>query len=214
MAHPSLTLPVSLSPSKLMCVDFFLPFFLLFSLSVSVLMHTYPRIDYRQISHQQSRVGHFETRKAHWSTREQRRYLKKYRRSREGSGKRRSFEQGTVLRFMGRVGGNLSHQRYQVRFLFSFSFLSSRSQPNEQRSNHSVNSYYFMSSAFLPLLAAASKANPGRSAAIVNISSISGITRTTQHHPAYNVSKAATIHLNTLLAQEFSQPGVKVRVNR
>ena len=29
----------------------------------------------------------------------------------------------------------------------------------------------------------------------------------------YNVSKAATIHLNTLLAQELSQPGVSIRVN-
>lgn len=77
-----------------------------------------------------------------------------------------------------------------------------------------ASSYFFVSSAFLPLLAASTKANPGRSAGIVNISSISGITRTTQHHASYNVSKAATIHLNTLLAQEFSRKGVKVRVNR
>ncbi|KAF8320412.1 NAD(P)-binding protein [Clavulina sp. PMI_390] len=76
-----------------------------------------------------------------------------------------------------------------------------------------VISYYFMSSAFLPLLSAATKKHPGRSAAVINISSISGITRTTQHHPSYNVSKAATIQLNTMLAQEFSRPGVKVRVN-
>jgi NAD(P)-dependent dehydrogenase (short-subunit alcohol dehydrogenase family) len=71
-----------------------------------------------------------------------------------------------------------------------------------------------MSTAFLPLLAAATSASPGRSASIINTSSISGITRTSQHHPSYNVSKAATIQLNMMLAQEFSQPGVKVRVNR
>jgi hypothetical protein len=43
---------------------------------------------------------------------------------------------------------------------------------------------------------------------------MSGTTRTTQHHYQYNVSKGATIHLNTLLAQELRRPGVKVRVNR
>lgn len=43
---------------------------------------------------------------------------------------------------------------------------------------------------------------------------MSGITRTSQHHIKYNVSKAASIHLNTLLAQELRQNGVKVRVNR
>lgn len=42
---------------------------------------------------------------------------------------------------------------------------------------------------------------------------MSGITRTTQHHFKYNVSKSATIQLNTLLAQELRRPGVKVRVN-
>lgn len=76
------------------------------------------------------------------------------------------------------------------------------------------SSYYFNSAAFLPLLAASTKANPGRSASVVNISSISGLVRNSQHHTSYNVSKAATIHLNALLAKEFSQSAVKVRVNR
>lgn len=72
---------------------------------------------------------------------------------------------------------------------------------------------YFMSTTFLPLLHAATAAEYGFSASIVNITSISGITRTTQHHMPYNVSKAAAIQLTAMLAQEFSEPGVKVRVN-
>ncbi|KAI0348193.1 NAD(P)-binding protein [Trametopsis cervina] len=37
--------------------------------------------------------------------------------------------------------------------------------------------------------------------------------RTTQHHFMYNVSKAATIQLKTLFAQELTKPGVNIRVN-
>ncbi|THG97443.1 hypothetical protein EW026_g4550 [Hermanssonia centrifuga] len=74
-----------------------------------------------------------------------------------------------------------------------------------------VIGYFFTSVAFLPLLSAAKR--PDYTPCVINVSSISGITRTSQHHFKYNVSKAATIHLNTLLAQEFSQSGVQVRVN-
>ena len=72
-------------------------------------------------------------------------------------------------------------------------------------------SYFFTSAAFLPLLSAA--AREGHTGTVINISSMSGITRTSQHHFKYNVSKAATIHLSQLLAQEFRRPGVNVRVN-
>ncbi|VDC04204.1 unnamed protein product [Peniophora sp. CBMAI 1063] len=76
-----------------------------------------------------------------------------------------------------------------------------------------VVGHFFTAVAFLPLLSAATESIAGHSGSIINITSISGITRTTQHHFKYNVSKAAANHLNTLLAQEFSRPGVKVRVN-
>ncbi|KZT53235.1 NAD(P)-binding protein [Calocera cornea HHB12733] len=79
--------------------------------------------------------------------------------------------------------------------------------------NTNVVGHFFTTVAFLPLLSAATARKPGYSAAVVNISSISGITRTTQHHFAYNVSKSAAIQLTTMLAQELSRPGVKVRVN-
>ncbi|KAF9003460.1 NAD(P)-binding protein [Hymenopellis radicata] len=47
----------------------------------------------------------------------------------------------------------------------------------------------------------------------INISSMSGITSTTQHHPQYNVLKAASIQLTPHLAQKFKRPGISVRVN-
>ncbi|KAH9939232.1 NAD-P-binding protein [Epithele typhae] len=81
----------------------------------------------------------------------------------------------------------------------------------EQVYRTNVIGYFFTAAAFLPLLNAA--ARDGHTGAVINISSMSGITRTTQHHFKYNVSKAAAIHLSTLLAQEFRRPGVRVRVN-
>ncbi|KAE9393661.1 NAD(P)-binding protein [Gymnopus androsaceus JB14] len=76
-----------------------------------------------------------------------------------------------------------------------------------------VVGYFFMTAAFIPLLAATSSTHRGRTAAVINITSISGITRTSQHQFKYNVSKGAAIHLNTLLAQELRRNAVNVRVN-
>ncbi|KAF8901260.1 hypothetical protein CPB85DRAFT_1227996 [Mucidula mucida] len=76
-----------------------------------------------------------------------------------------------------------------------------------------VVGHFFTATAFLPLLAAASKAHPNHTGTVIDISSMSGITSTTQHHPQYNVSKAASIQLTRNLAQEFKRPGVGVRVN-
>ena len=73
--------------------------------------------------------------------------------------------------------------------------------------------HFFTTVAFLPLLSAATKRGAGHTGNVINISSMSGITRTSQHHIAYNTSKAASIHLNTLLAQEMRRSGVQVRVN-
>lgn len=80
-------------------------------------------------------------------------------------------------------------------------------------SSHPPYSHFFTATAFLPLLAAASKAHPNHTGTVIDISSMSGITSTTQHHPQYNVSKAASIQLTRNLAQEFKRPGVGVRVN-
>lgn len=76
-----------------------------------------------------------------------------------------------------------------------------------------VSQCYFMSTAFLPLLSKASEATPSWSGTIINISSISGQVKTSQHHPQYNASKAATIHVTRMLANEVAENGVKIRIN-
>jgi NAD(P)-dependent dehydrogenase (short-subunit alcohol dehydrogenase family) len=76
-----------------------------------------------------------------------------------------------------------------------------------------VAQVYFMTTAFLPLLQKASEHQHGYSGTVINISSISGLVKTSQHHPAYNASKAATIHLNRMLANEIATNGLKIRVN-
>ncbi|KAG2156348.1 hypothetical protein DEU56DRAFT_231454 [Suillus clintonianus] len=72
---------------------------------------------------------------------------------------------------------------------------------------------FFTTTAFLPLLHASSLGKSQHTGSVINITSVSGITRTTQRHYKYNVSKAAAIHLSTLLAQEFRRKAVQVRVN-
>ncbi|KAH7930695.1 NAD(P)-binding protein [Leucogyrophana mollusca] len=76
-----------------------------------------------------------------------------------------------------------------------------------------VIGYFFMATAFLPLLHAASRDHPWHIASVINISSNAGITRSAQDHYSYNASKAATIHLSTLLAQEFRKKAIRIRVN-
>ena len=78
-----------------------------------------------------------------------------------------------------------------------------------------VTSVYFTTAAFLPLLTAAKSvggwAEPGT---VVNIASLSGITRTSQRGQfGYNASKAATIHLSLMQATEFARRGLGIRVN-
>jgi NAD(P)-dependent dehydrogenase (short-subunit alcohol dehydrogenase family) len=72
---------------------------------------------------------------------------------------------------------------------------------------------YFMTAAFLPLLQKGTEAERGFSSTVINISSISGILKISQHHFAYNASKAAAIHLTKMLAHEISSSKLKIRVN-
>jgi len=76
-----------------------------------------------------------------------------------------------------------------------------------------VIGHFFITAAFIPLLAATPTIHSGRTAAVINTTSMSGITRTTQKHFKYNVSKGAAIHLTSLLAQELRRNAVNVRVN-
>ncbi|KAK0129170.1 hypothetical protein ONS95_001106 [Cadophora gregata] len=82
---------------------------------------------------------------------------------------------------------------------------------NTYRTN--VPQLFFMTVAFLPLLQNATEAQHGYSSTVINISSISGIVQSSQHHFSYNASKAAAIHLTKLLASEIAENGLKTRVN-
>lgn len=76
-----------------------------------------------------------------------------------------------------------------------------------------VSQLFFMTTAFLPLLQKGSEQERGWSSTVLNISSISGIVKTAQHHFAYNASKAAAIHLTKMLAHEVITSNQRIRVN-
>ncbi|MCJ1310255.1 hypothetical protein MMC25_003917 [Agyrium rufum] len=76
-----------------------------------------------------------------------------------------------------------------------------------------VPQIFFMTTAFLPLLNAATEQQHGYSGCVINICSISGIVKTAQHHFAYNASKAAVIHLTKMLSFEITNNNLKIRVN-
>lgn len=76
-----------------------------------------------------------------------------------------------------------------------------------------VASIYFMTAAFLPLLQASSERHPHWSGTVINISSISGLVKGSQHHFSYNASKAAAVHLTRMLAAEVAENNHKIRVN-
>ena len=76
-----------------------------------------------------------------------------------------------------------------------------------------VASIFFTTAAFLPLLQKSSELHKGWSGTVINISSISGMVKSAQHHFAYNASKGAAIHVTRLLAAEIAANGHKIRVN-
>ena len=82
---------------------------------------------------------------------------------------------------------------------------------NTYRTN--VAQIFFMTTAFLPLLQKASENQHAYSGTVINITSISGLVKTSQHHFGYNASKGAAIHLTKLLASEVSSNGLKIRIN-
>lgn len=76
-----------------------------------------------------------------------------------------------------------------------------------------VASYYFCTAAFLPLLVRGREAF-ANSGSVLNISSMSGLTKTSQRGQySYNASKAACISLTMQLANTFTRPGLELRVN-
>ncbi|KAL7934051.1 NAD(P)-binding protein [Trichoderma chlorosporum] len=76
-----------------------------------------------------------------------------------------------------------------------------------------VAAMYFTTAAFLPLLQNSTETHPGWSSIVINITSISGLIKTSQHHFSYNASKGAAEHLTRMMAAEFAAAGLKIRVN-
>lgn len=90
-------------------------------------------------------------------------------------------------------------------------FIQSESQHWLDTMNTNVVGGYFMSMAFLPLLAKGGEATQGYSSSIVNVSSMSGFLKESSGGQfAYSTSKAAVTHLSRMLATTFKD--VKVRV--
>lgn len=75
-----------------------------------------------------------------------------------------------------------------------------------------VAGQFFTAAAFLPLLAQGRASTPGYSPSIVNITSISGVTKgSSKGQFAYASSKAAFNHLTRMMATTFAE--AKIRVN-
>ncbi|XDG05320.1 hypothetical protein ABKA04_004935 [Annulohypoxylon sp. FPYF3050] len=77
-----------------------------------------------------------------------------------------------------------------------------------------VTSQYFVTAAFLPLLAKAASGPTGKIGSVINNCSMAGYLRMSQNRQfPYNLTKAALIHLTRQLAFELSHKEVNVRVN-
>ncbi|GAA5820465.1 hypothetical protein JCM11251_005636 [Rhodosporidiobolus azoricus] len=81
--------------------------------------------------------------------------------------------------------------------------------------NTNVASPWYVTAAFLPLLGKARAANaPKEGASIINLTSISSFTKEDQDgQEIYNSSKAALVSLTNMMATEFKDPAIGIRVN-
>jgi NAD(P)-dependent dehydrogenase (short-subunit alcohol dehydrogenase family) len=89
-----------------------------------------------------------------------------------------------------------------------------KSEPEAWADTFKTNVFavYYMSIAFLPLLAKGCETTPGYTSSVINVSSISGAMKgNSAGQFAYASSKAATTHLSRMLATVFQK--TKVRVN-
>ncbi|KAI9681231.1 MAG: hypothetical protein M1817_002513 [Caeruleum heppii] len=89
-----------------------------------------------------------------------------------------------------------------------------KSEPENWQETFMTNltSQFFVSAAFLPLLAKGREALPGYSSSIVNIASISGFMKgSSSGQFAYATSKAGFLHLTRMMATTFAE--AKIRVN-
>ncbi|KAI0554370.1 NAD(P)-binding protein [Xylaria curta] len=77
-----------------------------------------------------------------------------------------------------------------------------------------TTSPYFVTAAFLPLLAKAANSPAKQVGTVINNASVSGFLRMTQRQQySYNASKAAALHLTRQMAFDLSHENINVRVN-
>ncbi|KAK2009490.1 NAD(P)-binding protein [Colletotrichum eremochloae] len=77
-----------------------------------------------------------------------------------------------------------------------------------------ATSVYFVTAAFLPLLAKSVSSPTGKMGSVINTTSNSGQLRMSEGSQlAYNVSKAASVQVTRQLAFDFSHENIKIRVN-
>ncbi|KAI0534732.1 NAD(P)-binding protein [Xylaria digitata] len=77
-----------------------------------------------------------------------------------------------------------------------------------------ATSPYFVTAAFLLLLAKAISSPAKQAGSVINNDSVSGLLRMTQNRQhSYNMSKAAAVHLTRQMAFDFSHEKINIRVN-
>lgn len=92
-------------------------------------------------------------------------------------------------------------------------FLKTKEEQWAETMQTNVAAHYFMSMAFLPLLAKGGSKTPGYSSQIVNVSSISGAMKgSSMGQFAYASSKAAFTHVSRMMATTFKDLPVRVNV--
>ncbi|CCL99682.1 uncharacterized protein FIBRA_01703 [Fibroporia radiculosa] len=74
-------------------------------------------------------------------------------------------------------------------------------------------SIYFMTTAFLGLLAKGSSDVPDYTSCVINVTSLSGMNKLAQNQFAYNATKAAATHLTKMFATELALKRIPVRVS-
>ncbi|KAL8815859.1 MAG: hypothetical protein Q9223_005043 [Gallowayella weberi] len=88
------------------------------------------------------------------------------------------------------------------------------SEPEQWAETFQINitAQYFVTAAFLPLLAKGRDVTPGYSSSVVNVASISGVMKgSSMGQFSYATSKAGLIHLTRIMATTFTE--AKIRVN-
>ncbi|KAI1412099.1 NAD(P)-binding protein [Hypoxylon sp. FL1857] len=98
---------------------------------------------------------------------------------------------------------------------FSEAMMAEDKESNWQKSfDVNVTSQYFVTAAFLPLLAKAVSGPTGKIGTVINNSSVAAFLRVTQNRQfSYNASKAALTHLTRQMAYELSHEKINIRVN-